>query len=79
LIKLVKEYKYDGIKQNISRRLTKLIKELPDNSVDLVITSTIFYNEKYIDDEGISADDYVDWFIPYCIRKSIVINLVHLS
>jgi DNA modification methylase len=35
---------------------------LPDNSVDL-LTTTIFYNEKYIDDEGISADDYVDWFI----------------
>jgi DNA modification methylase len=30
--------------------------------------TTIFYNEKYIDDEGISADDYVDWFIPYCIE-----------
>jgi DNA modification methylase len=48
LIKLVKEYKYDGIKQNISRRLTKLIKELPDNSVDLVITSPPYSTMKNI-------------------------------
>jgi DNA modification methylase len=36
--------------------------------------TTIFYNEKYIDDEGISADDYVDWFIPYCIEIERVIK-----
>jgi DNA modification methylase len=73
LIKQVKEYKYDGIKQNISRRLTRLIKELPDNSVDLVITSPPHILQ-YIDDEGISADDYVDWFIPYCIEIERVIK-----
>jgi hypothetical protein len=26
--------------------------------------------KKYIDDEGISADDYVDWFILLWNRKS---------
>jgi DNA modification methylase len=36
--------------------------------------TTIFYNEKNIDDEGISADDYVDWFIPYCIEIERVIK-----
>jgi hypothetical protein len=35
--------------------------------------------KKYIDDEGISADDYVDWFIPYCIEIERVILRVHLS
>jgi DNA modification methylase len=30
--------------------------------------------KKYIDDEGISADDYVDWFIPYCIEIERVIK-----
>jgi DNA modification methylase len=62
LIKQVKEYKYDGIKQIYLER--NLLKELPDNSVDLVITSPPYSTmKKYIDDEGISADDYVDWFI----------------
>jgi hypothetical protein len=41
LDKKLVEYKYDGIKQNISRRLTRIIKELPDNSVDFVITSPL--------------------------------------
>jgi site-specific DNA-methyltransferase (adenine-specific) len=52
-----------------------LLKELPDDSVDLVITSPPYSNmKKYIDDEGISADDYVDWFIPYCIEIERVIK-----
>jgi site-specific DNA-methyltransferase (adenine-specific) len=44
-----------------------LLKELPDNSVDLVITSPPYSTLKtYITDTGILASDYVDWFIPYC-------------
>lgn len=44
-----------------------LMRDLSDNSVDLVITSPPYSTLKtYIDDSGISADDYVDWFIPYC-------------
>jgi hypothetical protein len=44
LIKQVKEYKYDGIKQNIGDSLD-LLKELPDNSVDLVITSPYIHEK----------------------------------
>lgn len=45
----------------------QLLKRLPDNSVDLVITSPPYSTLKtYINDIGILADDYVEWFIPYC-------------
>ena len=45
----------------------ELLKQLPDNSVDLVITSPPYADLKtYIDFKGILADDYVNWFIPYC-------------
>jgi DNA modification methylase len=44
-----------------------LLRKLPDNSVDLVITSPPYSTLKvYIDNPGILADDYVNWFIPYC-------------
>ena len=44
-----------------------LLKDLPDNSVDLVITSPPYADLKtYIDFKGILADDYVEWFLPYC-------------
>lgn len=46
-----------------------LLKTLPDNSVDLILTSPPYADMKtYIDFKGILADDYVDWFIPYCIE-----------
>jgi site-specific DNA-methyltransferase (adenine-specific) len=52
-----------------------LLKKLPDNSVDLVITSPPYANmKKYIDDEGVCPDDYVDWFIPYCKEIERVIK-----
>ena len=45
----------------------ELLKQLPDSSVDLVITSPPYADLKtYIDFKGILADDYVNWFIPYC-------------
>jgi site-specific DNA-methyltransferase (adenine-specific) len=44
-----------------------LMSELDNESIDLVITSPPYSNmKKYIDDDGILADDYVDWFIPFC-------------
>lgn len=52
-----------------------LLKQMPDNSVDLVITSPPYSTLKvYIDDPGILADDYVDWFIPYCKEIERVIK-----
>jgi DNA modification methylase len=45
----------------------ELLRKLPDNSVDLVITSPPYSTLKlYIDNPGILADDYVEWFLPIC-------------
>ena len=53
----------------------ELLKKMPNNSVDLVITSPPYSTLKvYIDDPGILADDYVDWFIPYCKEIERVIK-----
>jgi DNA modification methylase len=53
----------------------KLLKDLPDNSIDLVITSPPYSTLKvYIDNPGILADDYVEWFIPYCKEIERVIK-----
>ena len=44
-----------------------LLKQLSDNSVDLVITSPPYSTLKvYIDNPGILAKDYVEWFLPFC-------------
>jgi DNA modification methylase len=43
----------------------QLIKTLPDNSIDLVITSPPYADLKtYGDFKGIPADDYVEWILP---------------
>jgi DNA modification methylase len=53
----------------------ELLKKLPDNSIDLVITSPPYSSMKtYINFKGILADDYVDWFIPYCKEIERVIK-----
>ena len=45
----------------------QLMKNLPDNSIDLVITSPPYSDLKtYIDFKGIHPDEYVDWFLPFC-------------
>ena len=45
----------------------QLMKDLPDNSIDLIITSPPYSDLKtYINFKGIHPDEYVDWFLPYC-------------
>lgn len=52
-----------------------LLKDLPDNSIDLVITSPPYSTLKvYINDVGFAPDDYVDWFLPYCKEVERVIK-----
>lgn len=52
-----------------------LLKTVPDNFVDLVITSPPYSDLKtYIDFSGIHPDKYVDWFIPYCKEIERVIK-----
>lgn len=53
----------------------ELLKKLDDNSIDLVITSPPYSTLKvYINDSGIPANDYVNWFIPYCKEIERVIK-----
>ena len=53
----------------------ELLKQVEDNSVDLVITSPPYATmKKYIDDDGIHPDEYVDWFIPFCKEIERVIK-----
>lgn len=44
-----------------------LLKQLDGNSIDLVITSPPYADLKvYVDNPGVLADQYVEWFLPYC-------------
>lgn len=44
-----------------------LLKQLDDNSIDLVITSPPYADLKvYIDNPGVLANNYVEWFLPIC-------------
>ena len=53
----------------------ELLKQLPDDSIDLVITSPPYSTLKvYVDNPGVSADKYVDWFLPYCKEIQRVIK-----
>ena len=52
-----------------------LIKQLDDNSIDLVITSPPYSTLKnYITDPGISPNDWVEWFMPLCKEIERVIK-----
>ena len=42
----------------------KILKELPDNSVDLIFTSPPYADQRKKTYGGIHPDDYVDWFLP---------------
>jgi DNA modification methylase len=53
----------------------QLIKQLDDNSIDLVITSPPYSTLKtYITDPGISPDEWVDWIMPLCKEIERVIK-----
>lgn len=53
----------------------ELLKKMPDNSVDLIITSPPYSTlKKYVDFDGISPDKYVEWFLPFCIEICRVIK-----
>lgn len=52
-----------------------LLKQLSDNSVDLIITSPPYSDLKnYVNNKGIHPDEYVDWFLPFCKEIERVIK-----
>ena len=42
----------------------KILKKLPDNSVDLIFTSPPYADQRKSTYGGIHPDKYVDWFLP---------------
>jgi site-specific DNA-methyltransferase (adenine-specific) len=42
----------------------RVLKELPDNSVDLIFTSPPYADQRTNTYGGVKPDDYVDWFLP---------------
>ena len=54
---LEKDYIYHGDCQNILPRL-------PNNSIDLIVTSPPYADQRNNTYGGIKPDDYVDWFLP---------------
>jgi site-specific DNA-methyltransferase (adenine-specific) len=52
----------DGVAQGDS---LELLKCLPDESVDLVVTSPPYADRRSSTYGGVKADDYVEWFLPY--------------
>ena len=42
----------------------KILKKIPDNSVDLIITSPPYADQRKKTYGGIHPDQYVKWFLP---------------
>jgi DNA modification methylase len=44
----------------------KILSRIPENSVDLIITSPPYADQRFYGDKGsmIHPDDYVEWFLP---------------
>ncbi|MDR0766312.1 MAG: hypothetical protein LBF09_05190 [Odoribacteraceae bacterium] len=52
----------------------EVLKELPDNSVDLVFTSPPYADQRKNTYGGISPDKYVEWFLPVSLELSRVLK-----
>jgi DNA modification methylase len=42
----------------------KELKKISDNSVDLIVTSPPYADQRKSTYGGVSVDEYVDWFLP---------------
>ena len=42
----------------------EILRKIPDNSIDLIFTSPPYADQRKKTYGGISADEYVDWFMP---------------
>ena len=49
----------------------QMLKSLPDNSVDLIITSPPYANQRSKSYGGIKASEYVEWFIPIAVETTV--------
>ena len=51
-----------------------VLSQLPDDSVDLIITSPPYADQRKHTYGGISADSYVDWFLPVTAQLKRVLK-----
>jgi DNA modification methylase len=49
------------------------LKEIPDNTIDLIFTSPPYADQRKSTYGGIHADEYVDWFLPRSAEYSSII------
>ena len=52
----------------------KVLKKLPDNSVDLIFTSPPYADQRKNTYGGIRPDKYVEWFLPVSEQLLRVLN-----
>ena len=57
-------YPQDFIDKNINGDCESLLKFIPDNSIDLIVTSPPYADSRKSTYGGIHPDKYVSWFIP---------------
>ena len=54
----------DFVNKIIQGDCEELLKEIPDNSIDLIFTSPPYADQRAKTYGGVKPDDYVDWFLP---------------
>lgn len=54
----------DYVNQILQGDCEELLKQLPDNSIDLIFTSPPYADQRKTTYGGVKPDDYVDWFLP---------------
>ena len=54
----------DFINKTIRGDCEEILKEFPDNSIDLIFTSPPYADQRLQTYGGVKPDDYVDWFLP---------------
>lgn len=52
----------------------QVLKKLPDDSVDLIVTSPPYSDQRKNSYGGIRAEDYVEWFLPITAQLKRVLN-----
>ena len=54
----------DFVNKIIQGDCEEILKEFPDNSIDLIFTSPPYADQRVQTYGGVKPDDYVDWFLP---------------
>ncbi|SDX88309.1 DNA methyltransferase [Tepidimicrobium xylanilyticum] len=60
----------------ITGKCEDVLKEFPENSIDLIVTSPPYADQRFYgtDESRIHPDDYVEWFLPKAIEFKRVLK-----